>query len=292
MPRHREMTALTIAKYLELIALGFGAGAFGTMIGAGGGFVLMPLLLILYPHESPSVIASITLAVVFFNALSGTEAYAVMGRVDFKSGLLFSAALIPSTILGTLTTAHIPRNFFDAIIALVMVAASIYLFSRHEMARKITETKQPHYILRHLVERDGTDDLYAYNPLLGIGLSFCLGFFSGMAGIGGGIFYVPVFAYVLNFPLQVAMATSQFSLAILGLTGTVSHIVSGAFVHGVHRTVVLAIGVVLGAQLGAHLSRFVKGRTIIRILALSLGLAGIRLLFMVFKSFRFPEGLW
>jgi hypothetical protein len=35
MPRHREMTALTIAKYLELIALGFGAGAFGTMIGAG-----------------------------------------------------------------------------------------------------------------------------------------------------------------------------------------------------------------------------------------------------------------
>ena len=72
-----------------------------------------------------------------------------------------------------------------------------------------------------------------YDPFLGIGLSFCLGFFSGMAGIGGGIFYVPVFTYVLNFPLQVAMATSQFSLAILGLTGTVSHIVSGTFVHGV-----------------------------------------------------------
>jgi uncharacterized membrane protein YfcA len=152
------------------------------------------------------------------------------------------------------------------------------------MVQKITETKQPHYILRHLVERDGTDDLYAYNPLLGIGLSFCLGFLSGMAGIGGGIFYVPVFAYVLNFPLQVAMATSQFNLAILGLTGTVSHIVSGAFVHGVHRTVALAIGVVLGAQLGAHLSRVVKSRTIIRILALSLGLVGIRLLFMVLKS--------
>jgi len=105
-----------------------------------------------------------------------------------------------------------------------------------------------------------------------------------MAGIGGGIFYVPVFAYVLNFPLHVAMATSQLNLAILGLTGTVSHIVSGAFVHGVHRTVALAIGVVLGAQLGAHLSRVVKSRTIIRILALSLGLVGISLLFMVFKS--------
>ena len=244
----------------------------------------MPLLLILYPHDSPSVIASITLAVVFFNALSGTEAYAVMGRVDFKSGLLFSSAIIPSTILGTLTTAYIPRTLFDAIIALLMIAASIYLFSKHDMHRKITESRSPHYILRHLVERDGTDDLYAYNLLLGIGLSFCLGFISGMAGIGGGIFYVPVFTYVLNFPLQIATATSQLSLAILGLTGTISHIVSGAFVHGVHRTVVLAIGVVLGAQLGAHLSRVVKSRTIIRFLALALGVVGLRLLFMVFEN--------
>ncbi len=278
------MTELAVTKYLELIALGFGAGTFGTMIGAGGGFVLMPLLLILYPHESPSVLASITLAVVFFNALSGTEAYALMGRVDFKSGLLFSVAIIPSTILGTLTTAHIPRTLFDAIIAVLMIGASIYLFSKHDMHRKITETSAPHHILRHLVERDGTDDIYEYNPLLGIGLSFCLGFISGMAGIGGGIFYVPVFAYVLNFPIQIATATSQFSLAILGLTGTVSHIFSGAFVHGVHRTVVLAIGVVLGAQFGAHLSRVVKSKTIIRLLALSLGVVGIRLLFMVFEN--------
>jgi len=277
------MTPFPIAKYLELILLGFGAGTFGTLIGAGGGFVLMPILLVLYPHESPAVIASITLAVVFFNALSGTEAYALMGRVDFKSGLLFSSALIPSTILGTLTTSHIPRNLFDAIISVLMIIASVFLFSNHEIHQKISESRSSHLILRHLVERDGTEDTYAYNPWLGVGLSFCLGYLSGMAGIGGGIFYVPVFAYVLNFPLQIATATSQFSLAILGLTGTLSHIVSGAFVHGVHRTVVLAIGVVLGAQAGAHLSKMVKGRMIIRFLSIALGLVGLRLLYAVLE---------
>lgn len=275
---------LPIATYVELIGLGFGAGAFGTLIGAGGGFVLMPVLLMLYPQESPAVLASITLAVVFFNALSGTEAYALMGRVDFKSGLLFSAALIPSTILGTLTTPHIPRTLFDGIISLLMIAASVFLFSKHEIHHRISESRSSTYILRHLVERDGTEDTYTYNPWLGVGLSFCLGYLSGTAGIGGGIFYVPVFAYILDFPIHIATATSQFSLAILGLTGTLSHILTGTFVHGVHRTVVLAIGVVLGAQAGAYLSRILQGRTIIRVLSVALGLVGARLLYSVIET--------
>jgi uncharacterized membrane protein YfcA len=275
---------ITILKYLELIVLGLGAGTFGTLIGAGGGFVLMPFLLLLYPHESPEIIASISLAVVFFNALSGTEAYALMGRVDFKSGLLFASALIPSTILGTLTTPFVPRILFDAIIATLMIIASVYLLAKHDFHQEMAQCRAAHCLLRHLVERDGTEDTYAYNPILGIGLSFGLGYLSGLAGIGGGIFYVPIFVYVLNFPLRIATATSQFALAILGLTGTLSHIVSGAFTHGVHRTLALAIGVVLGAQLGAHLSRVVKSRLIIRLLAVALGLIGAHLFYTVIEK--------
>ena len=52
--------------YLWLLPLGFVIGAYGTLIGAGGGFVLVPLLLLLYPKESPEIITSISLAVVFF----------------------------------------------------------------------------------------------------------------------------------------------------------------------------------------------------------------------------------
>jgi uncharacterized membrane protein YfcA len=69
-------------KDLALMALGFGVGAYGTLIGAGGGFVLMPLLLILYPKESPEILTSISLAVVFFNALSGSEAYLRVNEKD------------------------------------------------------------------------------------------------------------------------------------------------------------------------------------------------------------------
>ena len=60
----------SIVTYALLALLGFGVGIFGTLVGAGGGFILTPVLLILYPHESALTITSISLVVVFFNAAS------------------------------------------------------------------------------------------------------------------------------------------------------------------------------------------------------------------------------
>lgn len=94
----------TTFAYIGLISLGFIVGTYGTLIGAGGGFVLMPILLILYPRESADRLTAISLAVVFFNALSGSGAYARMKRIDYKSGLMFAAATIPGAIIGALST--------------------------------------------------------------------------------------------------------------------------------------------------------------------------------------------
>ena len=91
-------------RLLWLIPLGFFAGGYGTLIGAGGGFVLAPALLLLYPGEAPETITSISLASVFFNALSGTLAYAKSKRIDYKSGFIFSLADMPGAVLGALAT--------------------------------------------------------------------------------------------------------------------------------------------------------------------------------------------
>jgi uncharacterized membrane protein YfcA len=65
-----------LLQYIWLIPLGLLIGMLGTLIGAGGGFVLLPVLLLLYPDADPDTVTSISLAVVFFNALSGSWAYA------------------------------------------------------------------------------------------------------------------------------------------------------------------------------------------------------------------------
>jgi len=268
-------------QYIWLIPLGFVIGTGGTLIGAGGGFILMPVLLLLYPNESAEIVTSISLAVVFFNTLSGSGAYARMKRIDYKSALLFSAATIPGAILGALTTVFIPRRLFNGIFGIFLIATSIFIFLRPSSEYGKKKSPPKYWLTRNLVEMDGTPHTYSFNPVLGIGLSLFAGFISSLLGIGGGIIHVPVLIHLLNFPVYIATATSQFMLAVMALAGTGVHIVTGAFSHGYRRTICLSIGVLIGAQLGAHLSKRVHGDWIIRGLAIALGFVGVRILIMV-----------
>jgi uncharacterized membrane protein YfcA len=97
--------------------LGLFAGGYGTLIGAGGGFILAPTLLLIYPGEAPETLTVISLSVVFFNSLSGTLAYLRSGRIEFKSGSIFALATMPGAVVGALTTAAISRARFNQCLA-------------------------------------------------------------------------------------------------------------------------------------------------------------------------------
>ncbi len=269
-----------MGQYLWLIPVGFIIGTYGTLIGAGGGFVLVPLLLLLYPQDSPETLTSISLAVVFFNALSGSIAYARAKRIDYYSGAIFSIATVPGAILGALSTSFIPRRLFDLMIGLLMLAGSGFLLWRPSSGGVGINRDPARYFSRHVVEADGTKHDFSYNRTLGVGLSLFVGYISSLLGIGGGFIHVPALVHLLNFPVHIATATSHFILAIMAFTGSATHVVTGAFHHGVRRTITLSIGVVLGAQLGARLSGHIHGDWIIRGLAVALGFVGVRLIIM------------
>jgi uncharacterized membrane protein YfcA len=270
-----------MAHYFWLIPLGFIIGAYGTLIGSGGGFLLVPVLLLLYPDESPVIITSISLAVVFCNALSGSWSYARMKRIDYRSGLLFAVCTIPGAIIGALSTSFISRRVFDAVFGLLLMTASIFLLLHPNKMKDTTEHKSEKHFSRKVVEKDGTVHTFSYNPIVGVGLSFFTGYLSSFLGIGGGIIHVPALVHLLNFPVHIATATSHFILVIMAMTGTLVRVLTGSFSHGIHRTIALVIGVLLGAPLGAILSNRMKGGWIIRCLAIALGFLGIRILVTV-----------
>ncbi len=272
------------AEYFWLIALGVVVGLYGTLIGAGGGFVLMPVLLLLHRQASPEQLTAISLAVVFFNALSGSESYAMMGRIDYKSGLMFAAATIPGAVIGALNTSMVPRHLFNGIFAVLLLGAAAFLFWRPGGKLRHAEPHLHHpQVARHLVAAGGEAYDYDFNPLVGIGISFVVGYVSSFLGIGGGIIHVPALIYFLDFPVHIATATSHFILAIMALTGTVVHIWAGDLHEGARHTLCLAIGVLLGAPVGAYLSTRIQGTWIVRSLALALGVVGIRITVMLFE---------
>ena len=272
-------------SFVLLVLLGFGIGTLGTLIGAGGGFILVPILILFYPNLTPEEITAISMAVVAANASVGSLAYVKSKRVDFKAGLVFAVATIPGSILGVLTTKHIPKHQFDNIFGVVLILLSIFLFFRGGKKKEVDPNKKVSgRIHQKIVDKYGETYEYIYNMKYGIILSIFVGFFSPLLGIGGGIIHVPAMVEWLGFPVHIATATSHFILAIMSTVSVIVHYFEGSYNNPLILKMVAALilGVVPGAFLGAYLSRKVKGKIIIKALAVSLMLVGIRIIFSAF----------
>lgn len=276
---------LTI-PWFALLAMGLCIGTFGTLIGAGGGFILMPALVLIYPDENPALLASISLAVVFFNAASGSLGYARQHRIDYRAGAQFALMAVPGAILGAYTTPLLPRQTFDTILGVLLIGASIFIIFSAPKRIKQRDTQALTTPPPVPGEDEGSGDPPGATPSpprirypfkLGLLISFATGFVSSLLGIGGGIIHVPALVLLLGFPVHVATATSHFVLALTALAGTGVHMSEGNFTAGGRRVLFLSIGVMIGAQIGARLARHAPPTLIIRALALALTLVGIRI---------------
>ncbi len=260
-----------------LVVIGLFIGAFGTLIGVAGGFLLVPILLFMYPDYSPTIITSITLTVAFFNALSGSIAYFRLKRIDFKSGLLFALTAVPGAILGAYLINYLDRAIFQYVFGSVLLLVSLYLLLRP--SKKITGGfLQMWPTSRHITDRQNTTYEYSYNLPLGMFIAFFVGIVAGLLGIGGGIIHVPMLTQILSFPIHVATATSHFIVAITTFSAIDTHLVNQTFTNDFGVAMVLSAGAVVGAQFGAFLSHKVSGLLIIRLLAIGLVIVALRLL--------------
>ena len=262
-----DLMSPELSEFVRLAPIGVLVGAFGTLVGAGGGAVLVPVLLILLPQETPATITAISLATVFFNAYSGTIAYVRMGRVDYRLGTLFTLASLPGAILGVLLVRQIPRNLFDPLFGVLLLGLGSFLLTNPVGSQS-----------------EGASFSTASNrrTLLGSIGSAYIAVISSLMGIGGGIIHVPFLIRVLRIPPHNATATSHFVLTFVALAATLTHLAMGEFNRGLPQTMYLAVGVMMGAPVGAALSSRIHGSLIVRLLAAALCLVGLRLLLRSF----------
>lgn len=265
-----------------LIPLGFAVGAYGTLVGAGGGFVLVPALLVIYPGEDPASLTSISLAVVFFNALSGSAAYARVRRIDYLTGTMFAAAAIPGSIGGAYLVGAVPRAAFDVMFGLTLLGLAAYTAWAAGRTALIRSPLRGRGIITRTMPGNelGASFRYSYNLWQGLLYSAGVGFISSLLGIGGGVVHVPIMITLLRFPVHVAVATSHFVLAITAASGSAVHLSNGDLAgQNLVRAFLLAAGVIPGAQVGARLAQRFQGPAIVRFLAVALLALGVRLLY-------------
>lgn len=277
-PARRQEKLPEALVWLGLFLLGLVAGAYGTIIGAGGGFVLLPALVLLYPSSEPAELTAISLGVVWFNATSGSVAYARQRRVDYVAAAMFAAATVPGAIAGALTTGLLPRETFQAAFGALLLAVAMWLLLPRPV-RVVTTPPPGRYLRRLLTDGHGDTYRYSFDPYLGVGLGLVIGFVASLFGVGGGIMYVPAMILLMRFPGAIATATSTLVLMFTAGSGAAVHLFAGDYAgHGVEE-LSLALGAVLGAQVGALLSlRLARFSGVIpRLLSVALVLVGLRL---------------
>ena len=259
---------------LLLIPLGFAIGAYGTMIGAGGGFVLVPALLFLYPDDSQRQITSISLAVILATSISGSAAYAYRRLIDYRTGLLLASAMVPASLAGAYAVRLLPRSAFDVAFGLLLILLAVVgLAGVLEGARTFREPVAPRrtVIARTINRGGGVTSQYSYDIRQGLGMSGVTGFVATLFGVGGGVIQVPLMATVLRIPLDISVATSQFMLVFMATTGTSIHAIAGDFgLTQLTRAGLLGLGAIVGAQVGAAAAQRLTDRTISRLLSAGL----------------------
>jgi len=258
----------TILLGAALVFLGFVVGTFGTLIGAGGGFLLVPLLLIGYHFQPPDAVGT-SLALVFLNAASGSFAYLRQRRVDLSLGWKFAAATIPGAIGGAYLTRAMSSHAFSFAFGALLILIAVLLFSG------ITAAPSARADARQIVDASGAAHVYHVDAWKGVIVSFVAGVLSSAFGIGGGIIHVPFLIVVLGLPVHIATATSHFVLSISTLVGAGTFFALGHV--DATTTVLMGAGILAGAQVGARLSIRTRPVTIRRFLALTLVLVGIRM---------------
>jgi uncharacterized protein len=247
---------------LELFGAAFIASVCGSMVGLGGGFILVPILR-LFLGFAPAYAAGTSLVLIVANSASGAFTYLLQKRVHLKVGLLIALGGIPGSALGAIISFHISAKLFDTILAALLVAVAV------DMAWNAERRMEG----RHEHKRVSAIKGMSYRGAVGLG--FIVGIFSSLFGLGGGIILVPTFLYFSELPAHAISATSHFAILLTSPPGLIVHILQHDVVG--RDVVPLIAGGLLGGPIGARLSLRLRSPQLLIAVAVALVVAAITL---------------
>ena len=273
---------MTVWHALGLFGFGLLVGCYGSLVGAGGGFLMVPAFLVFFRFPTPVAVGT-SLAVVFANAAAGSFFYLRQRRVDVRSGLQFAAATVPGAIGGVYLLRFLSARAFELIFGVLLAALGIFMAVS---PRRPDEAAPLHGLLeagapcgivhREWVDRTGSRYAYGFIWWRGIALSLAVGAMSSLLGIGGGPLHVPGMVFLLGFPVHVAIATSQFVLAISSLVGSLLYLAQRQV--ELRTALLMGAGAIAGARGGTELAGRLRGSPILRFLSVALFLIGVHLI--------------
>ena len=246
---------------LVLIGGGIAAGLFGSLLGLGGGILIVPLLTLVF--DLP-LLAAIGVSLVCVIVTSGASAGVYLERrvANLRLGMVLELFTAAGALAGALVAFILPEVVLEVLFAALLLYVAVTMARRRDGA---PETDESEVVAGQEVASDGSFTASLSGPgyrvrHLGFGAvgSVWAGVTSALLGVGGGLVKVPVMHVLMGVPLRVATATSNLMIGITASASAIIYLLRGGIDPYVASPT--ALGVFVGASIGSRIAHRVHLR--------------------------------
>ncbi|MBY6278146.1 MAG: sulfite exporter TauE/SafE family protein [Symbiobacterium thermophilum] len=259
------MTMTPVALTLAILLTSVLAGLVGSMLGLGGGIIIVPALTLFFGYDFRTAVAASAVAIIA-TSTGAAVAYLRDHITNTRIAMFLEIGSTLGALSGAFIAGYVPARFLFLLFAALMAYSAFSMFRARKS--ELREDVVPDRLSERLQLRGAyydkalgrTISYRATGALPGLLLMYVSGAFAGLLGVGGGTFKVPAMDIVMKLPIKVSTATSNF---MIGVTAAASAAVY--FVRGDVQPLVagpVALGVLCGALLGSRLMVRMKGSTL------------------------------
>ena len=267
---------------LLLAGGGFGAGLFGSLLGLGGGILIVPLLTFGFGLPFREAVG-VSLVCVIVTSSAAAGVYLERHLANLRLGMLLEVFTASGALVGGLVAFLLPDRVLAGLFAILLTYTGVTMLQRgskaaREDAGHVEPGEDP------AGPRDTPGAFRAalagpgYRPArlgAGVGGSVFAGLVSALLGVGGGIVKVPLMHLVMGVPLKVATATSNLMIGVTAAASAIVYLMRG----GIDPLVAgpTAVGVFAGAMLGSRVVQRIDLRVLRFLFVAVLALTAIQM---------------
>lgn len=251
-------------QLLGILLMSIVAGTFGSILGLGGGIIVVPALTLLFGYDYRTAVAASAVSIIATS--SGAAISYLKQRVtNTRIAMLLEVGTTAGALVGAMVAAYLPTKvlFWTFAVLMIYMAYSMFQARKQELPPPV----EPDTLSRALrLEGSYYDqalkrqvDYKVARTMPAFGVMFLSGGLSALLGIGGGTFKVLAMDQIMKLPYKVSTATSNFMIGVTAATSALVYFIRGD-VDPIVATPV-ALGVLLGAQIGSKLMMKMKVRT-------------------------------
>jgi uncharacterized membrane protein YfcA len=260
-----------------LCLIGVVSATMGSLVGLGGGVVIVPALIyldemIMNMGISTSVAVGTSLFVLIFTALSSTLSFMKQKKIDYKSGWLFFAASGPAAMVGAGLTRFFEPQDFKLWFGLFI----LFIFILMLIKNRLKPLQVNWAIQKTYTDAQGNSLTYGYNLFAVLTVGGVAGLISGLFGVGGGSVMVPAMMLLFSFPIHVATATSMFVIFFSAITGSITHIALDEI--NWFAAIFLIPGAWIGGLIGAKIAHRISSNALLWIFRAVLLIIALRMI--------------